>query len=38
MAIDQWNGAKALSKIAVVRTVGGIVFPGSPLAATREPN
>jgi peptide/nickel transport system substrate-binding protein len=36
MAIDQWNGAKALSKIAIVRTVGGIVFPGSPLAATPE--
>jgi peptide/nickel transport system substrate-binding protein len=36
MAIDQWNGAKALSKIAIVRTVGGIVFPGSPLAATHD--
>ncbi len=36
LAIDQWNGAKALSKIAIVRTVGGIVFPGSPLAATTE--
>jgi peptide/nickel transport system substrate-binding protein len=36
LAIDQWNGAKALSKIAIVRTVGGIVFPGSPLAATRD--
>jgi len=36
MAIDQWNGAKALSKIAIVRTVGGVVFPGSPLAATHD--
>ena len=36
LAIDQWNGAKALSKIAVVKTVGGIVFPGSEFAATRE--
>jgi peptide/nickel transport system substrate-binding protein len=35
LAVDQWNGAPALSKIAVVRTVGGIVFPGSPLAATK---
>src|SRR4029077_880602 len=26
----------ALSKIAIMRTVGGIVFPGSPLAATKE--
>jgi peptide/nickel transport system substrate-binding protein len=36
LAIDQWKGAPALSKIANVRTVGGIVFPGSPLAATKE--
>jgi peptide/nickel transport system substrate-binding protein len=36
LAIDQWNGAPALAKIAIVRTVGGIVFPGSPLAATKE--
>ena len=36
LAIDQWNGAPALSKIANVHTVGGIVFPGSPLAATKE--
>ena len=36
LAIDQWKGAQALSKIAVVKTVGSIVFPGSPLAATRE--
>lgn len=35
LAIDQWHGAEALSKIANVRTVGGIVFPGSPLAATK---
>jgi peptide/nickel transport system substrate-binding protein len=36
LAIDRWNGAPALAKIAVVRTVGGIVFPGTPLAATRD--
>jgi peptide/nickel transport system substrate-binding protein len=36
LAVDQWKGAPALSKIATVRTVGGIVFPGSPLAATKE--
>jgi len=35
LAIDRWHGAPPLSKIAVVRTVGGIVFPGSPLAATK---
>jgi peptide/nickel transport system substrate-binding protein len=36
LAVDQWHGAPALAKIANVHTVGGIVFPGSPLAATRE--
>src|SRR5882757_3319307 len=36
LAIDRWGGAPALSKIAVVKTVGGIVFPGSPLAATKD--
>jgi peptide/nickel transport system substrate-binding protein len=36
LAVDQWGGAPALSKIANVHTVGGIVFPGSPLAATKE--
>src|ERR1700688_2851873 len=36
LAVDQWHGAPALSKIANVRTVGGIAFPGSPLAATKE--
>jgi peptide/nickel transport system substrate-binding protein len=35
LAVDQWHGAPALAKIANVRTVGGIVFPGSPLAATK---
>jgi len=36
LAIDRWHGAPAVSKIAIVKTVGGIVFPGSPLAATPE--
>ncbi|HET7879859.1 MAG TPA: ABC transporter substrate-binding protein [Acetobacteraceae bacterium] len=36
LAIDQWHGAPALSKIANVRTVGGIVFPATPMAATKE--
>ena len=36
LAIDRWGGAPALSKIANVHTVGGIVFPGFPLATTRE--
>jgi peptide/nickel transport system substrate-binding protein len=36
LALDRWHGAPALSKIAIVRTVGGIVFPGSPLAASKD--
>jgi peptide/nickel transport system substrate-binding protein len=36
LAVDQWHGAPALAKVANVHTVGGIVFPGSPLAATKE--
>ena len=35
LAIDRWGGAEALSKIAIVKAVGGIVFPGSPLAMTK---
>ena len=36
LAIVRWQGAPALSKITVMHTVGGIVFPGSPLAANQE--
>jgi peptide/nickel transport system substrate-binding protein len=36
LAIDRWHGAPELAKIANVHTVGGIVFPGTPLAATNE--
>jgi peptide/nickel transport system substrate-binding protein len=36
LAVDRWGGAPALSKIAIVKTVGGIVFPNHPLAATKE--
>ena len=36
LAIDRWNGADKLSKIANVRTVGSIIFPTHPLAPTQE--
>jgi peptide/nickel transport system substrate-binding protein len=36
LAIDRWHGAPGLAKIAIMRTVGGAVFPGSPLAANRQ--
>jgi peptide/nickel transport system substrate-binding protein len=36
LAIDRWQGAEALSKVAVVKTAGTFVFPESKLAPTRE--
>lgn len=36
LAVDRWQGSKDLSKIAIVKTVGGLAFPGHPLAATKE--
>jgi len=36
LAVDRWGGSQYLSKIAIVKTVGGIVFPGHPLAAKQE--
>lgn len=36
LAVDRWGGSEYLSKIAIVKTVGGVVFPNHPLAATKE--
>ena len=36
LAIDRWGGAEALSRIALVRHVGGVLRPGYDLAATDE--
>ena len=36
LAIDRWGGSEYLSKIAIVKTVGGVVFPNHPLAASAE--
>jgi peptide/nickel transport system substrate-binding protein len=36
LAVDRWGGSNYLSKIAIVKTVGGIVFPGHALAATKK--
>jgi len=36
LAIDRWGSAPALSKITIEKTVGGVGFPGSPLAATKD--
>jgi len=35
LAIDRWGGSKYLSQIAIVRAVGGVAFPGHPLAANK---
>jgi len=35
LAVDRWGGSKYLSQIAIVKAVGGVVFPGHPLAATK---
>jgi peptide/nickel transport system substrate-binding protein len=34
LALDRREGSKVLSRIAIVKTVGGLVFPESPLAAS----
>ena len=36
LAIDRWSGAQALSKVALVRHVGGILRPGYDLAASEK--
>ncbi len=36
LAVDRWNGSRVLSRNAIVKTVGGVVFPGHPLAATKQ--
>jgi len=36
LGIDRWGGAQALSKIALVRHVGGLLRPGYDLAASEK--
>jgi peptide/nickel transport system substrate-binding protein len=36
LAIDRWGGAEALSRIAFVRPVGGLLRPGYELAAAEQ--
>jgi len=36
LAVDRHAGSKYLSRIAIVKTVGGIVFPNHPFAATPD--
>ena len=36
LALDRWGGSRYLAKRAIVKTVGGVVFPGHPLAPSRR--
>ncbi|MGH7400189.1 MAG: ABC transporter substrate-binding protein [Candidatus Rokuibacteriota bacterium] len=36
LALDRQQGSKALSEIAIVKTIGGLVFPQHPLAMTPD--
>jgi peptide/nickel transport system substrate-binding protein len=36
LSVDRWKAQTTLSKIAIVKTAGGIVFPSHPLAASKE--
>jgi peptide/nickel transport system substrate-binding protein len=36
LGIDRWGGSAYLSRIAIVKTVGGVVFPGHPFAADKQ--
>jgi peptide/nickel transport system substrate-binding protein len=35
LAVDRWGGSNSLSQIAIVKPVGGVSFPGHPLAPTK---
>jgi len=36
LAVDRWGGAQALSRVALVRHVGGLLRPGYELAVTEQ--
>jgi peptide/nickel transport system substrate-binding protein len=36
LALDRWGSAPGLSKVSLMHTVGGLIFPSSPLAETKE--
>ncbi len=36
LAIDRWGGSKALARISTLRSVGGVIRPGSPYATPEE--
>jgi peptide/nickel transport system substrate-binding protein len=36
LALDHWGSREGLSKISLMSKVGGLIFPGSPLAESKE--
>jgi peptide/nickel transport system substrate-binding protein len=36
LALDHWGSQEGLSRVSLMHTVGGLIFPGSPLAETKE--
>jgi peptide/nickel transport system substrate-binding protein len=36
MALDHWGSQEGLSRVSLMHTVGGLIFPGSPLAESKE--
>jgi peptide/nickel transport system substrate-binding protein len=36
LALDHWGSQKGLSNVSLMHTVGGLIFPGSPLAESKE--
>jgi len=36
LAVDRWGSAEGLSRVSLMHTVGGLIFPGSPLAESKE--
>jgi peptide/nickel transport system substrate-binding protein len=36
VALDHWDSAPALSQISLMHTVGSLVYPGSPLAPSKD--
>jgi peptide/nickel transport system substrate-binding protein len=35
LALDHWGSQKGLSQVSLMHTVGGLIFPGSPLAESK---
>jgi peptide/nickel transport system substrate-binding protein len=36
LALDHWGSREGLSRVSLMNTVGGLIFPGSPLAESKQ--